>query len=101
MLIWNRTATIIADQETHFAILTRDSYQNILKIYDDQMINNKIDFLIGMPVFQGWSTASMEQLFRQFRIETYGKNKTFYKEGDSSAFLYFIQIGEIEVFQSI
>jgi len=54
-----------------------------------------------MPVFQGWSTASMEQLFRQFRIETYGKNKTFYKEGDSSAFLYFIQIGEIEVFQSI
>ena len=92
-----RTATILADIDAHFAILTRDSYQNILKIYDDQMINNKIDFLIGIPVFKGWSTASMEQLYKQFRIETFRKNKVFYKEVDPSSFLYFIQTGEVEV----
>ena len=77
--------------------MTRDSYKNILKYYDDQLINNKIDFLIGIPIFQGWSTSSMEQLYKQFKIETFRKDKVFYKENDPSGYLYFIQEGEVEV----
>lgn len=50
-----------------------------------------------MPIFRGWSTSSMEQLFKQFKIETFRKDKVLYKEDEPSSFLYFIQEGEVEV----
>lgn len=68
-----------------------------MKAYDDQIINEKIDFLIGLPIFKGWSASSMEQLFKQFKIEKFRKDKVLYKENDPSNFLYFIQEGEVEV----
>ena len=52
---------------------------------------------MGIPIFKGWSASSMEQLYRQFKIETFRKDKVFYKENEPSSDLYFIKEGEIEV----
>lgn len=40
----------------------------------------------------------MEQLFKQFRVETFRKDTVLYKENDVSSCLYFIRDGEVEVF---
>lgn len=92
-----RTATILCKENTHFAVLTRQSYQNILSVLHNQSKNEHLIFLQNMSIFKGWSLGNIEQLYYQFIVQKYPKNHIFFKEGESSNFIYFIRFGEIEV----
>lgn len=94
---YQRTATILCKEDSHFAILTRQSYQNILSAHHNKSKNDHLNFLQNLPIFQGWSMGNMEQLYYQFIAETYTKNHIFYTEENNSDHFYFIKSGEIEV----
>ena len=92
-----RTATILCKEDTHFAVLTRQSYQNILAMYHNKSKNQHLEFLQKISIFQGWSLGNLEQLYFQFVVQNYIKNYVFYKEGEDSNCFYFIRSGEVEV----
>lgn len=92
-----RTATVIANKDSHLAVLTRESFQNILSAHYDKLINENLEFLKSLPLFKNWSMAAMEQLYHQFQITEYRKNDIIYKENEPSKNFYFIKIGEVEV----
>lgn len=57
----------------------------------------KIEFLRKMPIFERWSNSNLNILLYYCEEKVFPKNTILYKEGDPSAYVFFIREGEVEV----
>jgi CRP-like cAMP-binding protein len=93
-----RTATIVCDdEETHFAVLTKDIYNRIVALNQDKIHNENIEFLKTLLPFKGWPKGNLDQIFYQLEERVYKKGQVIYKEGDEADRIFFIREGEVEV----
>ena len=98
-LIYNkpRLATIKSETPVEFATLTKKSYDETIKILEQEKIDKKIQELDSIPFFKEYSRAFKSRLLFAVEIKDFFKNQVVFKEGKSDGCLYFIIKGEFEV----
>ena len=92
-----RTATVVTSQDTHFAILTKEAYDRILKDYYQNLYKDKIEFLKSLYIFSDLSNARLSSIMMGLDIITINKNTPIFNIGEPTKNLYFIRKGEVEV----
>ena len=85
------------DEETHFAVLTKDIYNRIVALNQDKIHAENIEFLKTLLPFKGWPKGNLDQIFYQLEERVYKKGQIIYKEGDDANRIFFIREGEVEV----
>jgi CRP-like cAMP-binding protein len=92
-----RTATIVAKDDTHFAVLTHEAYRRLIAQYHEYLYKQKVGFLRQISIFRNWPTPNVEALINHFNVLNFDRNHVIYSEGDPPTFIYFIKSGEVEV----
>jgi CRP-like cAMP-binding protein len=64
-------------------------------------LNEKIQFLRGLPFFSALTKTSIGKLTYQFKELNLIKNQILYREGDKVDFVYIIKSGQFEVTKTI
>jgi CRP-like cAMP-binding protein len=57
-----RGATVLCKTECHFAILNKESFNNILKAIEQKIQNRYVKFLLSLKMFNGWTGRKVEKL---------------------------------------
>ncbi|KAL4479871.1 hypothetical protein ABPG74_020387 [Tetrahymena malaccensis] len=91
-----RTATIITSQDTVFATVDKNEYNEIMKDHIETIFQKKIQFLRSFKIFES-QEKKLSNLVMCFQSIFYQRGDIIYKEQDDSNSLYFIQSGEVEI----
>lgn len=92
-----RAASIQCVEPSIVAILSKSDYKRILGSFQEKQINDKIEFLYGLPAFKKWSKVSLMKLSYYFIEKEVRKGTVLYKEGEEPANVYIIKSGEFKV----
>lgn len=84
-------------EDTHFAILTKGSFKEILTQHYQNMYHKNFEFFQKIPLFKNWKIEYIEQFFFQLQPKVYPKHYVFFDENKESDEIYFIKKGEVEV----
>ena len=74
-------ATIKCLTRCHFAILTRADYQKSLLEIDKRRLNEKINFVKSLPLFESLSRTYMTKFTYNLKKVEINKDGYIYKEG--------------------
>ncbi|CAK85842.1 unnamed protein product (macronuclear) [Paramecium tetraurelia] len=96
-----RTATIVAAEDTNFAIVSREQFNILLSSYYEHLQQQNVMFLQRVPAFTEWNEQMLNQIYYHFTFEDYKMFDVIYKENQPSNKIYIVQNGEIEISQSI
>ncbi|KAL4509370.1 hypothetical protein ABPG72_018301 [Tetrahymena utriculariae] len=91
-----RTATIITSQDTVFATVDKNEYNEIMKDHIETIFQKKIQFLRSFKIFESQENK-LSNLVMCFQSIFYQRGDIIYSEQDDSNSLYFIQSGEVEI----
>ncbi|EAS03507.1 cyclic nucleotide-binding domain protein (macronuclear) [Tetrahymena thermophila SB210] len=91
-----RTATIITSQDTVFATVDKNEYNEIMKDHIETIFQKKIQFLRSFKIFES-QEKKLSNLVMCFQSIFYQRGDIIYKEQDDSNSMYFIQSGEVEI----
>jgi CRP-like cAMP-binding protein len=92
-----RAASIQCVEPSIVAILSKSDYKRILGSFQEKQINDKIEYLYGLPPFKKWSKVSLMKLSYYFTEKEVRKGTVLYKEGDELTNVYIIKSGEFKV----
>lgn len=93
-----RTATIICMEECIFGILSRESYNNIIKDIQWKKRKKNVNFILSFQIFKGMNWNYFEsKVFNFFKNESYEQGQVMTKQNDKSNKVYFIQEGVFEL----
>ena len=92
-----RAATITCKEKTTVAVLEKTEFDTILKEYQEQLLNNKITFLLSVPAFSNWNLTTMSKASYYFFERTYWKGDVVYREGDCANEVFVVKEGEFKV----
>jgi CRP-like cAMP-binding protein len=92
-----RKATIICLENCYFMTLSKENYLRILGKFFSKKLDEKIDFLHSVKIFNKWSKKSIERIHFFFKPKTFKKNEIIYKIGEEPYGVYFIVSGVIEL----
>jgi CRP-like cAMP-binding protein len=92
-----RMASIRCLEDTHFAVLSKQDYNNVIGQIEKKKLNEKIQFLRSLPFFSQLTKTSVGKLTYQFKDVPMIKNQTLYREGDRADFIYIVKAGQFEV----
>jgi CRP-like cAMP-binding protein len=93
-----RAATIKTTKDCHFAVMSKDDFQNILKGKIKKSKLEQMDVLQHHPFFRVWTKTQLLKLVN-FIIEPkqFIRNQVVYREGDRAENIYIIRSGDFEV----
>lgn len=92
-----RFATAICHDNTYLMVLYKEDYNRLLGHSFAQKLEEKIDFLHSLKVFDEWSKRSIEKLTFFFKQRHYKKKDQIYAKDDYPDGAYIIIKGEIEL----
>lgn len=92
-----RAATITCKEPTTLAILTKTDFDTILRENQAKLLNDKISFLLSIPIFSQWSQTMMSKGSYYFNERNYIKGEFVYREGDAAGEVYIVVEGEFMV----
>lgn len=92
-----RVATAVCEENTYFMVLTKEDYMRLLGKSFSRKLEEKIEFLHGLKVFEDWSKKSIEKLTFFFKYRIYKKKEIFYAKNDEVDGAFIIVSGEIEL----
>jgi CRP-like cAMP-binding protein len=93
-----RTATVIADIDTHLGYLETHVYKEYISIEQQKIINKEILFFLDNFFFQTIANKLFEKkYFPMFLLNECRRGETLFKEGEEVNYLYFIREGEVEL----
>mmetsp|Transcript_85677 Transcript_85677/g.190568 ORF Transcript_85677/g.190568 Transcript_85677/m.190568 type:complete len:859 (-) Transcript_85677:17-2593(-) len=92
-----RTATAKTLEATHFAVLQRKDFMEILADMAEQAGREKIQFLHSVPLFVGWPAEKIAQVSKAMHRRDYRKNEIVHEEGRELAQVFFIHDGEFAI----
>mmetsp|Transcript_24789 Transcript_24789/g.43669 ORF Transcript_24789/g.43669 Transcript_24789/m.43669 type:complete len:471 (+) Transcript_24789:89-1501(+) len=96
-----RMATIVAKEETHFAVLGKNDFKRIIGEIAERRINESVSFLQKLPLFCGWTRTSLLKLSYFFKLRTFSRKQVVYREGDETDYVYFIKEGEFQLLKKV
>ena len=91
-----RAATIRTKTNWFFAVLEKEDYNKIYGAIQEKILNEKIDFFKSLPIFSGWTRASVAKLTYFFTEKEFKRNHFVYKEGDIRNCCFVVNEGEFE-----
>ena len=92
-----RMAGIRAITDSHFAVLSKGMYENILGIKEQEKLNAITNFFLSTPYFKACSRHTLGKVQYYFIPQHYLKGQQIYKVGDEPKHLYLVKEGEFEV----
>ena len=92
-----RTATVICMESCYFMTLSKDNYLRLLGKSFAKMLEDKIELLHCLPIFNRWSKKSLEKLSFVFTTLTYKQNQVIYSAGQPAECAYIVFKGEVEL----
>jgi cAMP-dependent protein kinase regulator/cGMP-dependent protein kinase 2 len=66
-----RAATIKCLTDCHFAVISKNVYERILKKIEVKNQNKLVDFFQHLPFFKGWSRTALAKLKYVFNLKEY------------------------------
>jgi hypothetical protein len=94
-------ANIRCLQDTHFIVLSKKDYNNIIGTIEKKMYLDKVNFLRNIPIFAKLTKTSLGKLTYYFNIKKCIRDHFLYKEGDPAEFVYIIRKGDFEITKKI
>ena len=64
-----RAATIIAKTKVTLGILSKEIFQKLLGSFTEKQLNEKVDFLQSLPIFQYWSRPFLMKISFHFSLK--------------------------------
>lgn len=95
-----RSATVIATDDCHFAMLCKKDYLRILGIFEKKFDDIAI-FLKALPIFSAWGLNTLVRLSYYFHPIHCKRNQKLFKEGAPADFIYIVRKGEMELSKEI
>lgn len=108
-----RAATIVCEEDSDFAILDKEHFQQILrKLWvfficllksiiqgdkEEQRLFTEVNFLKSLKIFEQWSYNSIRSLFMYCHVKDITRNQVVYGFGEPSEYMYIIKSGEFKV----
>jgi len=93
-----RTATIFVEEECHFGILNKDTFDKCIREANENQKLTNLSFLLSFHLFSEFSQKFFKlhylNLFKKMKVTIYDK---LIAEGQSPISTYFIKDGEFEV----
>ena len=89
-----RIATIICDKNSHFAILKKKEFEDILKQYEEAKFMGLLEFLNGKHIFSTWSFEQLKILYLNSELKNYRIHEKIFEEGDYCDYVYIIKQGD-------
>ena len=91
-----RETTIICNEDSEFAMITKNDFYDILDMAKDQIKQKKIRFF-ALSIFSGFEKEIINDLFCLFSQTKLLKNDKIFIQGDEVDNIYLIKKGEIEL----
>eukprot|EP01017_Pseudomicrothorax_dubius_P004395 TRINITY_DN10869_c0_g1_i2.p1 TRINITY_DN10869_c0_g1~~TRINITY_DN10869_c0_g1_i2.p1 ORF type:complete len:466 (-),score=60.68 TRINITY_DN10869_c0_g1_i2:42-1379(-) len=89
----SRSATVVCREDCHFALISRQSFMELLGNEKKKEIENKIAFLRKTNFLRHWPSASLKSIQYYFKEKTYSINSKVYEKGDKPNGAYLIKSG--------
>lgn len=97
-----RAATLKCLTNCHFAVISKNVYDRVLKKIGVKNQNQLVDFFHHLPFFAGWSRTALARLKYNFNLEEYTSGQTVVREGqDLADKILLIRSGEFQVLKSV
>lgn len=92
-----RAATIRCTEDCHFAVMSKESFQNILKSKIQKTKLEQMAVLQNLPFFLVWTKTQLLKIVN-FIIEpkNFVKNQLVFREGDPADTIFIVQSGDYE-----
>lgn len=93
-----RTATIIGNESCILGVMTKKTYDKLIKDAQDKLRNTNISSVLTTEIFDGINTQSLINkyfnCFREFRLN---QGVMLFNQGESRNEIFFLKEGEIEI----
>ncbi|CAI2385596.1 unnamed protein product [Moneuplotes crassus] len=96
-----RSATIKANTNVVCAVLTRKSYEKIIKPIEEKILNEKISFLKSFPFLNHLSKQTLSRLTYKVEKIPFSRGNTVYNEGERSKGVYLVYKGEFQIYKRL
>src|SRR5574343_604456 len=92
-----RSASILCETDTHFAILSKEDYMNIIGKLEARRLEIFIEFLHNIPIFRPWTKKKLEVLTFYLNKVQFKRKQEVFKIGSRAEFVYIVLEGEFEL----
>ena len=102
-LLYNqpRLASIQCGKSTHLAVLSKESYLQILGKIENKRIDDTVKLLRSFQIFKNWSKGPIIKMSYFFSERNLSRKTILCREGDVITEVFFIKNGELELIKSI
>lgn len=95
-----RSASVICNSDTDFAVLTSEDYAKILEAVDRNEMEERMEFFIE-NLFQELQAEVAIRLSYMFKKSKFMKGNYIYKQGEKANEVFLIKKGEIQIYTKI
>ena len=95
-----RSASVICNSDTDFAILTSEDYAEILEAVDRKEMESRMEFFIK-NLFQELQPEVAIRLSYMFKKSKFMKGNFIYKQGEKANEVFLVKKGEIQIYTRI
>ena len=92
-----RATTVEAKEVSVLAVLSKQDFKKILSQEAEKKMKEKVNFLVGLPIFKGCTKQLIQKLSYYFQELKFNKGQFVYKENFVADKLYFIYSGEFKI----
>ena len=92
-----RTATVITQEETEFAVISRDDYNLVIRNDHEREIARKTRALLHLPRMRDWSRVKIMRLCYSLQHTTLERGSEILTEGKVTNHLYFLLDGLVRL----
>lgn len=92
-----RGASIYAKTNSHFLVLHKDEFMQVLGKVEARKLKDKVEFLSTLPIFHKWTERKIKQISYAFDSKRVSRNHVLFKEGDPIEKVYLVKEGEFQL----
>lgn len=96
-----RAASVLCEVDSHFAVLSKEDYLNIIGKIESQKLELFIEFLHDIPTFRLWTKKNLELLTYHLVKVPYKRKQVVYSVNSPPNFVYIVQEGEFELTKAL
>ena len=96
-----RAASVLCEVDTHFAVLSKEDYLNIIGKIESRRLELFIEFLHDIPTFRLWTKKNLELLTYHLVKVPYQRKQVVFSVNSSPNFVYIVQDGEFELTKTL
>ena len=96
-----RSASALCKEDSHFLILMKKDYSNLMQKLVTDKKNEMISFLQSLPAFKKLNKLALLKLTYNIREMNFSKGQTVFNEGEPAKDIYIIHDGECKLCKGI